>query len=961
MMSNPSKTLLLPHIKKQPHRIKSDAPVFVQPINNWTPAKNNETHPVPLTRISFTKQQKVVNKLVNSNGAPIGLRQLPAITDDQPLDIDDEDMPRASEITGRRLPHLADQGRQSQKEKEKFVRDNLPNNVRIQLDQPFGKDNKKQSFLGTISFRHAFVHLFASGFLAEKDVRVLCSSCSQANQLHNLIKRHEKVDFRPLQGFNQNWESDDSLSKERRTMMTACFLHFKLETPTIIRWLGGPHVAAHRDVDKIIKTLQGSVDQTTLSHLERLFRSGSPEYCEGKSSEKNFNQFLAYGNHKTIEQDWERTEKTVRKDAQRGYNIHMDAELVRFIPNLHLTPQGIANLEDPFKKDRPFFDSTFRPSLDSFAINDWTSKDNEPPISFPTALEVFAEFLWNLRISYPNEEIYLGDDDICGFFRHGKYNPNLVAMHSFILRDSLFMHTSQTFGDCTSVHNSEPMAQARKQRAQFLWHKSNTVQEAKPYLPEITLSPKPTQEESASFAQASKDKKHSGVFDEAGNRIPPPFQHYIDDNPYADVRKYVHQMVSASILALYDVLGYPNPKQGPDAISRDKLFTMYNWTRVFLGFLFNSRKMTIGLTPCRTKILIETLTTWLTKSNFTLLEAAKLLGTLQHATSVNRWVRPYFFALQNAIRHEIRKRYYQTMSIYKRRAMQKDLEKELPPAVHKRIEAIIAVKFARPIWNSKAKLSATNEINWGLRRVLSALTDKSNPWEILIGHFIEREPNFQSYGDACLYAGGAFCADLEFWFDILWSSRIRKAVKLSSKDPGYVHINQLEMVVVILQIAAVIARLDAMPLKLRRKFKNGLPPVPLLQIWTDNSVSKKWAHTVSASSPRGQALVAVLAELLRTRAGTLGTDCDWVAGEQNVLADKISRPDLTTSVFERRRQIFTMDNRLKSWDFFRPSLEFLSLLESTLFCDACQEPPKLPKNLGRFETAGSITFNSSML
>jgi hypothetical protein len=125
---------------------------------------------------------------------------------------------------------------------------------------------------------------------------------------------------------------------------------------------------------------------------------------------------LAHGNHKTIEQDWERTEKTVRKDAQRGYNIHMDAELVHFIPNLHLTPQGIANLEDPFKKDRPFFDSTFRPSLDSSAINDWTSKDNEPPTSFPTALEVFAEFLWNLRISYPNEEIYLGDDDICGFF-----------------------------------------------------------------------------------------------------------------------------------------------------------------------------------------------------------------------------------------------------------------------------------------------------------------------------------------------------------------------------------------------------------------------------------------------------------------------------------------------------------------------------------------------------------------
>ena len=941
--------------------------ILVQPTS-WQFINNNPTHPLPLTRISFVKKSETKKAQTSDDlarNASLTLQPDRTITNIAATDSNfpnDDDIPLVSEVTIRRLPRLADQMRQSQQQKENFVRDELPSNVRIQLDQKFGKDNKNQSFMGAVSFRHAYVHLFASKFLSVEDVRLLCSTCPQANQLYDLIKRHEKIDFRPLQGFNPHWASDDSLSEEKRTMMTACFLHFKLETPTVIRWLGGPHVAAHRNVVETIKTLQGSVDPITLSHLERLFRTGSPELCNASASEKNFQQFFAYGNHKTIEQDWDRTDKTVRKDARHGYNIHMNVNLVQFIPHLHLTPQGIANLEDPFKKDRPFFDSSFRPEFESFGINDWTNKDNEPPLSFPTALNAFAEFIWNLRISYPKEEIYLGDDDICGFFRHGKYNPQLVAMHSFIIRNSLFMHTGQTFGDNTSVHNSEPMAQARQQRAQFLWHEPNIVQKAKQYLPEITLSPSPSQAEAALFAQASSDKKYKGVFDETGNRLPPPFQHYIDDNPYADVRENVPRMVSASILALYDVLGYPDPLRGPDAISRDKLVTVYNWTRVFLGFLFNSRKMTMGLTSDRTDILIELLTRWLAKNAFTLLEAAKLLGMLQHATRVNRWVRPYFFALQNAIRQEIRKRYYQVMSIFKRKSLQKDLEKALPPAIHKCIDAIIAVKYARPVWNAKAKLSATSEINWGLRRILSALTDKKNPWEILIGHFIEqREPNFQSYGDACLYAGGAFCTDLEFWFDILWNLRISKAVKLPSKDPGYVHINQLEMVVVILQIVAVIVRLEDMPLKIRRKFKHGIQPVPLLQTWTDNSASKKWAHQVTPSSARGQALVSVLAEILRTRAGTLGTECDWIAGEENVLADKISRLDLTSSVFERRRQIFTMDSRLKSWDFFRPSHELLSLLESKLFCDACQEPPQLPKNLGRFEIAGSITFNSSML
>jgi hypothetical protein len=345
--------------KNLPIFIQSAAPVFVQPTGNWKLTNNSASHPVPLTRINLTNQPKVVNNLANSNGVPIARRQLPAISDDPPRDIDDEDLPLASEITTRRLPCLAEQGRQSQQQKEQFVRDNLPSNVRMQLDQPFGEDNKNQSFMGAVLFRHVFVHLFASNFLAAKDIRLLCSTCSQANQFHNLIKRHENVDFRPLRGFNPNWETDNSLSKERRTMMTACFLHFKLETPTIIRWLGAPHVAAHRNVDKIIKTLQGSVDPTTLSHLDRLFRVGSPELCNGFSSEVNFHQFLSHGNHKTIEQDWERTEKTVLKDAQRGHNIHMDVDLVQFIPHLHLTPQGIANLEDPFKKDRPFSTAHF--------------------------------------------------------------------------------------------------------------------------------------------------------------------------------------------------------------------------------------------------------------------------------------------------------------------------------------------------------------------------------------------------------------------------------------------------------------------------------------------------------------------------------------------------------------------------------------------------------------------------
>jgi hypothetical protein len=82
-----------------------------------------------------------------------------------------------------------------------------------------------------------------------------------------------------------------------------------------------------------------------------------------------------------------------------------------------------------------------------------TNKANEPPLYFPRTLKEFFTWIWNLRISYPNEETYIGDDNATGAFRHVKYNPNLVAVHSSIVDNWLLMSTGQTFGDTTYPQN----------------------------------------------------------------------------------------------------------------------------------------------------------------------------------------------------------------------------------------------------------------------------------------------------------------------------------------------------------------------------------------------------------------------------------------------------------------------------------------------------------------------------
>jgi hypothetical protein len=117
------------------------------------------------------------------------------------------------------------------------------------------------------------------------------------------------------------------------------------------------------------------------------------------------------------------------------------------------------------------------------AINDFTSKHLEPEIVFPLAWIRYLTWLWNLPITYPRLELYLGYDDVSGAFRQDKYNPNLVAMHVFLVFGVLFLSTGQTFGDCTSPANWEPVARNRQQYAQFLWRQVSTLAKGMKYLP----------------------------------------------------------------------------------------------------------------------------------------------------------------------------------------------------------------------------------------------------------------------------------------------------------------------------------------------------------------------------------------------------------------------------------------------------------------------------------------------
>ena len=181
-----------------------------------------------------------------------------------------------------------------------------------------------------------------------------------------------------------------------------------------------------------------------------------------------------------------------------------------------------------------------------------------------------------------------------------------------------------------------------------------------------------------------------------------------------------------------------------------------------------------------------------------------------------------------------------------------------------------------------------------------------------IVHTVPRNAQFTSIGDACLTGGGAYCDVLEFWFDIIWTSKTQLALRSKT-----LHINLMEFIVVVLQLAAVILILVEEPAlykPLHQHFPTGIPALAHLLIRTDNSPSRNWAHKVSAKSEKGQLFVSIYADLLER--STLAISCNLFAGKSNDLADFISRPPLPIPPpLTRRTQISTKEPRLASYRF----------------------------------------------
>ena len=203
-----------------------------------------------------------------------------------------------------------------------------------------------------------------------------------------------------------------------------------------------------------------------------------------------------------------------------------------------------------------------------------------------------------------------------------------------------------------------------------------------------------------------------------------------------------------------------------------------------------------------------------------------------------------------------------------------------------------------------------------------------------------------------------FSSSLHYWFRVLWCPSICRGASLPPSHPEFIHINCLEFVVALLQFAAAVVRCDSssLPITISNVFPDGLPAFPVLQNRTDNTSTEAWYNSNRTKSVLARDLVFLYGQLLRRTA--LVPQSEWIAGDKNVVPDVISRPNLDLTSSALLAQTYQNFPFLSTYDFFLPSPELCSVIRLSLCSKRSLVPPQLPKNLGRFCPAESITSSS---
>ena len=501
------------------------------------------------------------------------------------------------------------------------------------------------------------------------------------------------------------------------------------------------------------------------------------------------------------------------------------------------------------------------------------------------------------------------------------------------------------FGSVASATSWEPFRRAIAALAVSYFAKRILVEKHRKYLDMLRWSDPPTSE--VTYVQASACSKNPGIFNADGTEQPSQHNIYVDDNLMADTKRRLPFALASAIEAIFVIMGKPCLQLRPCAVAMDKWLQLrINPIQILLGLLFNTREMTVGITPqFRDETLSILTNTWHKgRRSFTIAQLELLVGKLGRIGQAYRplyQLMPMLYAsvafalrMNDGFLYSTSKQYRLLIKKAKQRPRHEEDAREINFAIGQSARLLHSCdrKYVMPP-------SMLEEIEYITKLLRSDIVLASH-----IGHIVPRDPSWIMAADSCKRMGGGWSVDLKFFWHLPYKLDVIKRIHLPNNKSGLlISINVLEMLCVVINMCAAIFVCD--------HDKLDLSTHPVLLNFCDNTAACAWVNAKCKHSLMGRRLARFFIGLLM---GTkIGVQAEWLSTHLNFIADDISRlkkSDLNGD--------YDYANLKKSYPVlapcrqFQPSASLLGMLWEILLRGGSPDPLIVralePKTLGQF-------------
>lgn len=765
------------------------------------------------------------------------------------------------------------------------------------------------------------------------------------NNMVNDVDRLRTMDFSPLKLPRLDYNNQEKIDENRVDMATALMIEADLIPGVAVRYLSGEYTAEHRDIESILSYVHGHVDPEDEKNMERFLTEGVPSSFDWVEPRENKMARLDMGNQPSIERNEELVRKTINKEDRYSHVLPMAKWIPRFSPQCRHNYQGLVTKNG---KGRVVWDETTIPkdAPHLTVINRIAPRDDIIKVSYGEVPKRFMMSILNMRASFPDEEIFIPAADITACFRSNKTHPDLTGALGFILQEYYHLATSMVFGHIESASVWEPFRRIIEEMTLVEFNGPKDLETIHKYYLDMlnwedfeTSNPPP-----GTLQRSAKCSKITGVVDSQGRFVQPKPGIFVDDALPVSIRKYIRRLLAALIEAIFNILGQPDIAVRRNPLSMEKwIGHRVSWQSILIGFRWNTRALTIGI-PEEYLNTVRSLITqkgWAYRKVFTVPDISKLIGKIGHIAQAVPWVYHLISHLYASVSYALTKNrellasnskeFNDLLKVVKGEASYQILGQDDDQQINLNVVTFAKSRVAKlpHLLDNRYPIvkSMRNELDF----LIQLLEDKNINWHSPIAHNVERDPTFNSHADSCLEEMGGFSIKLSFMWHVVFPEAIcKRTIKYVKSGSHQIGINVLEFAAIIINYAAALTAIaTSFP---------GDDPYPILLNHADNKSAVKWVR-LCTESIIGRRLAILFCFLIMDE--PLGINAKWLAGDENEIADAISRIKSKmstntsslnyTDLFQSLKQQYPV---LQNCRTFQPSQSLLSILWRTILTES---------------------------